>query len=87
MFAAGFDGALEAMATAERLLRQDGVLVFKAEIAAGASPHPNFLDAGLLGKDGLTAQGCREPRSTGYGRKMDRARAQQIFKHSRTAAS
>ena len=56
MFAAGFDGALEAMATAERLLRRDGVLVFKAEIAAGASPHPKFFDTGLLGKDGLTAR-------------------------------
>ena len=56
MFAAGFDGALEAMATAERLLRRDGVLVFKAEIAAGASPHPNFFDTGLLGKGGLTAR-------------------------------
>jgi len=55
MFAAGFDGALEAMATAERLLRRDGVLVFKAEIAAGLSPHPKFFDAGLLSKDGLTA--------------------------------
>jgi hypothetical protein len=52
---AGFSGALEAMATAERLLRRDGVLVFKAEIAAGLSPHPKFFDAGLLGKDGLTA--------------------------------
>jgi hypothetical protein len=56
MFAAGFDGALEAMATAERLLRRDGVQVFKAEIAAGASPHPNFFDTGLLGRDGLTAR-------------------------------
>ena len=56
MFAAGFDGALEAMGTAERLLRRDGVLVFKAEIAAGASPHPKFFDPGLLGKDGLTAR-------------------------------
>ncbi len=56
MFAAGFDGALEAMATAERLLRRDGVLVFKAEIAAGAAPHPKFFDTGLLGKDGLTAR-------------------------------
>ena len=56
MFAAGFDGALEAMATAERLLRRDGVLVFKAEIAAGASPHPKYFDTGLLGKDGLTAR-------------------------------
>ncbi len=55
MFAAGFDGALEAMATAEHLLRRDGVLVFKAEIAAGAS-HPNFFDTGLLGKGGLTAR-------------------------------
>jgi len=56
MFAVGFDGALEAMATAERLLRRNGILVFKAEIAAGLSPHPKFFDAGLLGKDGLTAQ-------------------------------
>jgi hypothetical protein len=37
-------------------LRRDGILVFKAEIAAGASPHSNFFDAGLLGKDGLTAR-------------------------------
>jgi len=37
-------------------LRRDGVLVFKAEIAAGLSPHPKFFDTGLLGKDGLTAQ-------------------------------
>jgi hypothetical protein len=56
MFAAGFDSALDSMASAERLLRRDGGLVFKAEIAAGAVPHPKFFDAGLHGKNGLTAR-------------------------------
>jgi hypothetical protein len=56
MFAAGFDSALDSMASAERLLRRDGGLVFKAEIAAGAVPHPKFFDAGLRGKNGLTAR-------------------------------
>jgi hypothetical protein len=56
MFAAGFDSALGSMAYAERLLRRDGGLVFKAEIAAGAVPYPKFFDAGLRGKNGLTAR-------------------------------
>lgn len=56
MFVDGLDGALASMEAAERLLRRDGVLVFKAEIAAGAAPHPNFFDTGLVGEEGLPAQ-------------------------------
>jgi len=81
MFAAGVDGALEAMATAERLLRRDGVLVFKAEIAAGLSPHPKFFDAGLLGKDGLTAHLAAHTRliaDGGFDPRLSQATADRV---------
>ena len=56
LFAAGFNGALRSLELARRLLRPDGVLAFKAEIAAGAGPHPDFFDLGLVGEDGLAAR-------------------------------
>ncbi len=55
LFAAGFNGALRSLELASRLLRPDGVLAFKAEIVAGAGPHPDFFDLGLVGEDGLAA--------------------------------
>ena len=55
LFAAGFNGALRSLELARRLLRPDGVLAFKAEIVAGAGPHPDFFDLGLVGEDGLAA--------------------------------
>jgi hypothetical protein len=56
LFSAGAIGIGRLLARIERLTRRDGVVVFKAEIAAGAEPHPYFLDAGLVGADGLA---CR----------------------------
>ncbi len=56
LFAAGFSGALRSMEMARRLLCPDGVLAFKAEIAAGPGPHPDFFDVGLVGDDGLAAR-------------------------------
>ena len=56
LFSSGAIGIGRQLATIERLVPRDGAVVFKAEIAAGAEPHPYFLDAGLVGAGGLASR-------------------------------
>jgi hypothetical protein len=56
LFLRGSIGIARLLGAAERVTANDGVVVFKAEIAVGAEPHLNFLDAGLAGDGGLVAQ-------------------------------
>ncbi len=56
LFSSGTIGIGRLLARIERLTRRDGAVVFKAEIAAGAEPHPYFLDAGLVGAGGLASR-------------------------------
>jgi hypothetical protein len=56
LFSSGAIGICRLLARIERLTRHDGAVVFKAEIAAGAEPHPYFLDAGLIGAGGLASR-------------------------------
>jgi hypothetical protein len=51
----GLAGAGAILAAAERVLKPDGMLVFAADIAAGAEPHPFLLDDGLTAAGGLAA--------------------------------
>jgi hypothetical protein len=56
LFVHGSLGAIDLIEAAARLLKPDGVLVFKAEIAAGDDPHPSFFDASMVAEDGLAGQ-------------------------------
>jgi hypothetical protein len=56
LFLLGSIGIARLLAEVERVTASDGVVVFKAEIAARAEPHLDFLDAGLAGDGGLVAQ-------------------------------
>lgn len=56
LFLWGSIGIARLLAGVERVTANDGVVVFKAEIATGAQPHLAFLDAGLAGDRGLVAE-------------------------------
>jgi hypothetical protein len=56
LFLWGSIGIARLLAGVERVTANDGVVVFKAEIATGAEPHLDFLDAGLAGDGGLVAE-------------------------------
>ena len=56
LFSSGAIGIGRLLARIERLVPRDGVVAFKAEIAAGTEPHPYFLDAGLVGEGGLASR-------------------------------
>jgi hypothetical protein len=49
----GLAGAGMLLAAADRVLKTDGMLVFAADIASGAEPHPFLIDERLLGDCGL----------------------------------
>jgi hypothetical protein len=56
LFLWGMIGIARLLAGIERVTANDGVVAFKAEIATGAEPHLDFLDAGLAGDGGLVAK-------------------------------
>lgn len=56
MFRDGLAAAVAWMRAAEPLLRTNGVLAFKADIAAGPRPHPRYFDIRAAAEDGLAAQ-------------------------------
>jgi hypothetical protein len=56
MFIGGVDGAFAWLRAAEGLLRPNGVLAFKSEIAAGLADHPNFFDGGFVADDGFASE-------------------------------
>jgi len=56
MFIDGRDRAVDLIEAAERLLKPDGILAFKAEVAADDSPHDEFFDAGFTAERGFAAQ-------------------------------
>lgn len=47
---------LAGLAAAEPLVKPGGLVVVRAEVAAGAAPHRDFLDAGLVEADGFAAR-------------------------------
>src|SRR5205814_1211901 len=53
MFGSGLDASLAWMRAAERLLRPNGILAFKAEIAAAACPDADHFDIRAVGEPGL----------------------------------
>jgi hypothetical protein len=56
LFTRGPIGIAGLLAGVERVIASDGVVVFKAEIATGVEPHPDFLDAGLVRDGDLVGQ-------------------------------
>jgi hypothetical protein len=56
LFRDGVSGMAGMIATAERLLGDGGLLVFKAEILAGGEPDIKHLDAKMVLDEGLAAQ-------------------------------
>jgi hypothetical protein len=56
LFLRGSAGIARLLAASEQVTASDGVVVFKAEVAAGVESHLDFLDAGLAGDGGLVAQ-------------------------------
>jgi hypothetical protein len=63
MFGGGLEVALAWIRAAEAVLRPNGILAFKAEIAAGSRPHADYFDVRAVGDQGLAA---RLTASTGF---------------------
>lgn len=82
MLANGLTAALAWMRIAEELLRQGGVLAFKAELAAGARPHPDHLDVRALGENGFAAQLAQHTGfvvSNGFDKNLSRATVDKVW--------
>jgi hypothetical protein len=90
MFRDGIEVAVAWMRAAEALLRPNGVLVFKSEIAAGQGTHPTFFDAGFLADDGLPFQLAMHTRlcvDGGFDRHLSRATVDRVAPETGPAGS